>query len=207
MSRRAKQKRHMQFIYCHSLDTPATPNTSGGRPRRWAGQRQLKRCRWRLIGFMPHLCVGANSWNCAAARLASLRLELVLKISSVMSVTWNRGQRQLGARLGGVAATNSMRAPTRHDSNNCKLLPLLAHTTFEDFKWNYAKTFGPNFLKRSAAGEGRLVVLDGACFRQACGISIAVTARTHTHKHTHRLARNLLHNEFHKLTQIKDTSK
>lgn len=63
MSRRAKQKRHMQFIYCHSLDTPATPNTSGGRPRRWAEQRQLKRCRWRLIGFMPHLCVGANSWN------------------------------------------------------------------------------------------------------------------------------------------------
>lgn len=100
MSRRAKQKRHMQFIYCHSLDTPATPSTSGGRPRRWAGQRQLKRCRWRLIGFMPHLCVGANSWNCAAARLASLRLELVLKISSVMSVTWNRGQRQLGARRG-----------------------------------------------------------------------------------------------------------
>lgn len=101
MSRRAKQKRHMQFIYCHSLDTPTTPNTSGGRPRRWAGQRQLKRCRWRLIGFMPHLCVGANSWNCAAARLASPRLELVLKISSVMSVTWNRGQRQLGATLRG----------------------------------------------------------------------------------------------------------
>lgn len=62
------------------------------------------------------------------------------------------GAKAVGGEFGGVAATNSMRVQTRQDSNNCKLLPLLLHTTFEDFKWNYAKTFRPNFLKRSATG-------------------------------------------------------
>lgn len=59
------------------------------------------------------------------------------------------------------------------------------------------------FEEISHGGEVKHAALDGAYCRQASGISIAVAARTHTHP----LARNLLHNEFHKLTQIKDTSK
>lgn len=84
---------------------------------------------------MPHLCVGANSWNCGAARLDSTRLAARAKNEERNERHLESGAKVVDGEFGGVAAaTNSMRVQTRQDSNNCKLLPLLPHTSFEDFK-------------------------------------------------------------------------
>lgn len=64
-------------------------------------------------------------------------------------------------------------------------------------------------INRGAVEGGELEgkwAMSVACFGQASGISIAVAAHTHSHTRTRTRTPNLPHNEFHKLTQIKDTT-
>lgn len=191
-SARAKQKRHMQFIYSHS---PATPRTAALR----AGQRQLKRCRWRLIGFMPHLCVGANSWNCGKTMCAWL----VLKIRQQHNEQGSRKRGQLGRWWAWQAKQQTQCVPRREQ------LQVVAKQLSRTLNEITRKLSDATFWRDQPRGGwereymvwprgGRRVL---ACFRQASGISIAVAAHSHSH------AGNLRHNELHKLTQIKDTSK
>lgn len=60
------------------------------------------------------------------------------------------------------------------------------------------------FEEISHGGEVKHAALDGGLLSTG---KWHFYCRCGTHTHTHPLARNLLHNEFHKLTQIKDTSK
>lgn len=73
----------------------------------------------------------------------------------------NERRRELGAGRVGWSSGSEAISWARNSTwnlaeNNCKLLLLWVPTTFEDLKWNYAKTFGrsnANFLKRSACHE------------------------------------------------------